>query len=103
MWFSTKYFGFIFKSMFGSEIDKTIYDTMLPVNPRKKGIEIDGKITKLGYQVLQRDKAPGTLMYSRRGDKSDIKRLLGVYYEQNVTTEKYEDYDGERWIVLGDI
>lgn len=40
---------------------------------------------------------------TRRGDKSDIKRLLGVYYEQNVTTEKYEDYDGERWIVLGEI
>lgn len=47
MWFSTKYFGFIFKSMFGSEIDKTIYDTMLPVSPRKKGIEIDGKITNI--------------------------------------------------------
>ena len=26
----------------------------------------------------------------------DIKRLLGVYYEQNVTTEKYEDNDGDR-------
>ena len=33
---------------------------------------------------------------ARRADNSDIKRLLGVYYEQNVTTEKYEDYDGER-------
>ena len=32
----------------------------------------------------------------------DIKRLLGVYYEQNVTTEKYEDNDGERWIILGE-
>jgi hypothetical protein len=40
---------------------------------------------------------------ARRADKSDIKRLLGVYYEQNVTTERYEDYDGERWIVLGDV
>lgn len=37
---------------------------------------------------------------ARRADNSDIKRLLGVYYEQNVTTEKYEDYDGERWMVL---
>ncbi|PYG89353.1 hypothetical protein LY28_00570 [Ruminiclostridium sufflavum DSM 19573] len=36
---------------------------------------------------------------TRRSDNADIKRLLGVYYEQNVTTEKYEDYDGERWIV----
>ena len=40
---------------------------------------------------------------TRRADNQDIKRLLGVYYEQNVTTEKYEDYDGERWIVLGDM
>ncbi len=40
---------------------------------------------------------------ARRADNSDIKRLLGVYYEQNVTTEKYEDYDGERWVVFGDM
>ena len=40
---------------------------------------------------------------TRRADNSDIKRLLGVYYEQNVTTERYEDYDGERWVVLGDV
>lgn len=39
----------------------------------------------------------------RRADNQDIKRLLGVYYEQNVTTEKYEDYDEERWAVFGDI
>ena len=35
----------------------------------------------------------------RRADKEDIKRLLAVYYEQNVTTEKFEDFDGERWIM----
>lgn len=40
---------------------------------------------------------------AKRADNSDIKRFLGVYYEQNVTTEKYEDYDGERWVVLGEI
>ena len=40
---------------------------------------------------------------TRRADNTDIKRLLGVYYEQNVTTEKYEDYDGERWIVFGEV
>jgi hypothetical protein len=39
---------------------------------------------------------------TRRADKEDIKRLLGVYYEQNVTTEKYEDFDGERWMILHD-
>ena len=40
---------------------------------------------------------------AKRANNADIKRLLGVYYEQNVTTERYEDYDGERWIVLGDV
>ncbi len=39
---------------------------------------------------------------ARRADEADIKRLLGVYYEQNVTTEKYEDCDGERWVILND-
>lgn len=39
---------------------------------------------------------------ARRAGDADIKRMLGVYYEQNVTTEKYEDYDGERWVILGE-
>lgn len=36
---------------------------------------------------------------SKRADEQDIKRLLGVCFEQNVTTEKYEDFDGERWVI----
>lgn len=39
---------------------------------------------------------------ARRADEADIKRVLGVYYEQNVTTEKYEGCDGERWVILND-
>lgn len=39
---------------------------------------------------------------TKKAAESDIKRLLGVYYEQNVTTEKYEDYDGERWVIFGE-
>lgn len=39
---------------------------------------------------------------ARRADNQDIKRFLGVYYEQNVTTGKYEDYDGERWVIFND-
>lgn len=35
----------------------------------------------------------------KRADKEDIKRIQAVYYEQNVTTEKFEDFDGERWII----
>lgn len=36
----------------------------------------------------------------KRADKEDIKRLLAVYFEQNVTTEKFEDFDGERWVIF---
>mgnify|MGYP003618232134 CR=1 FL=1 len=38
----------------------------------------------------------------KKADESDLKRLLGVYYEQNVTSEKFEDFDGERWVILND-
>ena len=38
----------------------------------------------------------------RRADREDIKCILAVYYEQNVTTEKFEDFDGERWIIPED-
>ena len=36
----------------------------------------------------------------RRADSEDIKRLLAIYFEQNVTTEHFEDFDGERWITV---
>lgn len=39
---------------------------------------------------------------TKKAAETDIKRLLGVYYEQNVTTEKYEDFDGERWVIVGE-
>ena len=38
----------------------------------------------------------------KRADKEDIKRLLAVYFEKNVTTERFEDFDGERWIIPDD-
>lgn len=37
---------------------------------------------------------------TRRANEQDIKRMLGVYFEQNVTTERYDNYDGERWVVF---
>ena len=39
---------------------------------------------------------------SRRADEEDIKRILAVYYEQNVTSEKFEDFDGAWWIIPDD-
>ena len=37
-----------------------------------------------------------------RATEEDLKRMLGVYFEQNVTTERYEDHDGERWVLFGE-
>ena len=39
---------------------------------------------------------------ARLASGEDLKRTLGVYFEQNATTEKYEDFDGERWVILGE-
>lgn len=30
--------------------------------------------------------------------QDELKTLLAVYFEQNVTTEKFENFDGERWL-----
>lgn len=38
---------------------------------------------------------------AKRYTGEDIKTLLAVYFEQNVTTEKFDDVDGERWIKNG--
>lgn len=39
---------------------------------------------------------------TRLASAEERKRMLGVYLEQNATTEKYENFDGERWIILND-
>ncbi|ACV62365.1 hypothetical protein Dtox_1501 [Desulfofarcimen acetoxidans DSM 771] len=39
---------------------------------------------------------------SKRAEREDVKRVLAIYFEQNVTTERFEDSDGERWIVLNE-
>lgn len=36
---------------------------------------------------------------TKRADPDDMKRILAVYFEQNVTSEKFEDFDGERWLI----
>ena len=35
----------------------------------------------------------------RRAEEEDMRRILAVYFEQNVTTERFEEFDGERWVI----
>lgn len=36
--------------------------------------------------------------HARLASEQDVKRLLAVYYQQDVTTEWFENCDGERWV-----
>lgn len=38
----------------------------------------------------------------KRADEDDLKRILAVYFEQNLTQESFENFDGERWVIFGD-
>lgn len=38
----------------------------------------------------------------RRAGEEDMRRILAVYFEQNVTTEHFEGFDGERWVIAGE-
>lgn len=38
----------------------------------------------------------------KQAGNEDIKRIMAVYFEQNVTTEKFENFDGERWVIPHD-
>lgn len=65
-------------------------------------IRMRGEQTKETFSYLDRIekslKEQG--FHAKRADKEDIKRILAVYYEQNVTTERFEDYDGQRWLIF---
>lgn len=37
---------------------------------------------------------------THRADEQALMKMLGVYYEQNVTTEHFDRYDGERWVTI---
>lgn len=34
---------------------------------------------------------------TRMASANEIKQMLAVYFEQNMTADGYEDYDGQRW------
>lgn len=37
---------------------------------------------------------------TRRAGEQDLMKMLGVYYEQNVTTEHFDRCDGEHWVTM---
>jgi pimeloyl-ACP methyl ester carboxylesterase len=52
MWFSLKFFGGVMNMMFGAtEPPEDLYNTLLPVKPRKTGIKMDETITNLDMDI----------------------------------------------------
>ena len=65
--------------------------------PREKGDREKNAFLSRIHKMLEEQGFKG-----RIAGKEDIKRILAVYYEQNVTNEIHDDYDGERWVIEGE-
>ena len=53
------------------------------LRPQAGEVSLEKRIRDCGFHV-------------RRADRQDIMRLLAVYYQQDVTTEQFDRFDGER-------
>ena len=54
-------------------------------NARSQVTRLEKNIRDQGFRV-------------RQAGRQDLMRLLAVYYQQDMTTEVFEDVDGERWV-----
>ena len=54
-------------------------------NARSQVTRLEKNIRDQGFRV-------------RQAGRHDLMRLLAVYYQQDMTTEVFEDMDGERWV-----
>ena len=72
----------------------TAREFLITVRPRDKGEgEILASLGRIEKMLEERG------MAVRLATREDLKRILAVYFEQNVTAERLDDVDGERWVV----
>ena len=86
MWLSMRYFGFAFDAMMGSAAnDNSLYETMLPVAPRKQGIATDTDVTNIDMSLhydqypVERITAPMLVVHAKDDPMakfSDTERFL---------------------------
>ena len=57
---------------------------------RKNGENLRATLSRMEQDIRNRG------FHVRLAGEQDVKRLLAVYYAQDVTTEFFESYDGER-------
>ena len=56
---------------------------------RKAGESVEVQLSRMAKDIRDRG------FHVRIAEEQDVKRLLAVYYQQDVTTEHFDDYDGE--------
>ncbi len=72
----------------------TAREFLLMVRPKEKGgRELLAAMNRIGKMLEEQG------FQAKAADKNDVKRILAVYFEQNVTTEEFDDFDGERWLI----
>ena len=72
----------------------TAREFLITVRPRDKGEgEVLASLGRIEKMLEERG------MAVRLANREDLKRILAVYFEQNVTAERLDDVDGERWVV----
>lgn len=56
---------------------------------RQGGESVEAQLTRMAKDVRDRG------FHVRVAEEQDVKRLLAVYYQQDMTTEQFDDFDGE--------
>ncbi len=97
MWFSMKYFGFIFNGMMGSEVSGgTLFETMLPVSPRRQGILADTNITNSDMMLNYEDypveelKVPVLVVHAKDDPLAKYENIEKLLTRVNAETAVFE-------------
>ena len=97
MWFSMKYFGFIFNSMMGSEVNgNTLYQTMLPVKPRRQGIIADTDITNIDMMLhyneypLEKIESPVLVVHAKDDPMAKYENMEKLLARVNAETAIFD-------------
>ena len=74
----------------------TTREFMLIIRPRNIGErEMYPYLSRLEKMIREQG------FTARRAGYEDIKRILAVYFSQDVISEGYDDFDGQRWLLKG--
>jgi pimeloyl-ACP methyl ester carboxylesterase len=96
MWLSIRFFGFVFKAMFASDVGRSLYDTMLPVQPRKSGIKADEEITNVDMDIhfedyeVEKISAPILVIHAKDDPMAKFESVQRFIHRTSARTAVFE-------------